>query len=125
MCTLALQACLVYGVGFGGIGAMLSLLVIDTFGAAHFGKIMGGIQTGVVRLLRRLPLPRISLGSDLALRCVQAIPSITAPILGGAVFDATGSYRIHFGITLPIFAVAMVLLMSGGPAVGKRGPRKR
>ena len=124
MCTLALQACLVYGVGFGGIGAMLSLLVIDTFGAAHFGKIMGGIQTGVVRL-RSCPLPRISLGSDLALRCVQAIPSITAPILGGAVFDATGSYRIHFGITLPIFAVAMVLLMSGGPAVGKRGPRKR
>ena len=57
-----------YGVGFGGIGAMLSLLVIDTFGAAHFGKIMGGIQTGVVRLLRLLPLPRISLGSDLALR---------------------------------------------------------
>ncbi len=46
-----MQACLVYGVGFGGIGAMLSLLVIDTFGAAHFG-IMGGIQTGVVRLLR-------------------------------------------------------------------------
>ena len=104
---------------------MLSLLVIDTFGAAHFGKIMGGIQTGVVRLLRIFPLPRISLDSDLALRCVQAIPSITAPILGGAVFDATGSYRIHFGITLPIFAVAMVLLMSGGPAVGKRGPRKR
>ena len=124
MCTLALQACLVYGVGFGGIGAMLSLLVIDTFGAAHFGKIMGGIQTGVVRL-RSCPLPRISLGSDLALRRDQAIPSITAPILGGAVFDATGSYRIHFGITLPIFAVAMVLLMSGGPAVGKRGPRKR
>ena len=123
MCTLALQACLVYGVGFGGIGAMLSLLVIDTFGAAHFGKIMGGIQTGVVRLL--CPLPRISPGSDLALRRDQAIPSITAPILGGAVFDATGSYRIHFGITLPIFAVAMVLLMSGGPAVGKRGPRKR
>ena len=124
MCTLALQACLVYGVGFGGIGAMLSLLVIDTFGAAHFGKIMGGIQTGVVRILP-FPLPRISLDSDLALRRDQAIPSITAPILGGAVFDATGSYRIHFGITLPIFAVAMVLLMSGGPAVGKRGPRKR
>ena len=125
MCTLALQACLVYGVGFGGIGAMLSLLVIDTFGAAHFGKIMGGIQTGVVRLRSCPSLCPAYPGSNLALRCVQAIPSITAPILGGAVFDATGSYRIHFGITLPIFAVAMVLLMSGGPAVGKRGPRKR
>ena len=56
------------GVGFGGIGAMLPLLIIETFGSESFGKIYGAIQTGV------------------------AIPALTAPILGGYVFDSTGSY---------------------------------
>ena len=81
------------GVGFGGVGAMLGLIVIDTFGIAHYGKIQGMIQMGV------------------------AIPSITAPILGGYVYDTTGSYRIHFGITTPVFALALVLLASGKPAI--------
>ncbi len=86
-------AFLLYGVGFGGVGAMLSLIVIDTFGTKHFGKIQGMIQLGV------------------------AFPSITAPILGGYVYDTTGNYHIHFAITIPIFTTSMMLLASGRPAV--------
>ena len=84
---------LLYGVGFGGVGAMLSLIVIYTFGSTHFGKIQGMIQLGV------------------------AFPSITAPILGGYIYDTTGNYRLHFAITIPIFVTSMMLLASGIPAV--------
>ena len=72
---------------------MLSLIVIDTFGSAHLGKIQGMIQLGVM------------------------LPSITAPILGGYIYDTTGNYHVHFAITIPIFVTSIVLLASGRPAV--------
>ena len=92
---------LLYGVGFGGVGAMLSLLVIDTFGATHFGKIQGMIQLGV------------------------AFPSISAPILGGYIYDTTGNYHLHFAITIPIFVTSMLLLASGRPAVRAVASKQR
>jgi hypothetical protein len=63
---------------------------MDTFGNAHFGKISGAIQTG------------------------YAVPSIVAPILGGAVFDATGDYAGHVAITIPVFASAVRRMLEGG-----------
>ena len=71
--------------------------VLDPFAAVkHFGKINGMIQLGV------------------------AVPSIAAPILGGAVFDATGTYRLHFAITLPVFTLSLLLLAAGKPAVASQ-----
>lgn len=80
---------------------MLSLIVIDTFGMAHFGKIQGMIQLGV------------------------AVPSITAPILGGYIYDTTGNYHTHFAITIPIFVMSIVLLISGQPAVRTATPTRQ
>ena len=80
-------------VGFNGVGVMLYLVVIDTFGTKHFGKIQGMTQLGA------------------------AVLSVTAPILGGYICDTTWDYHMHFAITIPIFTTSMVLLALGRPAV--------
>ena len=70
----------VYGLGFGGIGALMPLLAMESFGAAHFGAVFGALTVG------------------------QIAPSLAGPLVAGALFDEYGSYVPGFG-----FGAAMLL----------------
>ena len=75
-----------YGAGLGGVGACLPLLTMETFGAAHFGKLYGFISM------------------------LFLLPSTVGPVLVGAVFDRTRSYGGGFLVVAGVFVVGIALL---------------
>jgi MFS family permease len=74
-----------YGFGHGGLWTLLSPVVAELFGIASHGAIFG-----MVYFL-------ITIGGTIG------------PILGGAIFDLTGSYQIVFTTCL-IFSIVAILL---------------
>jgi MFS family permease len=74
-----------YGFGHGGLWTLLSPAIAELFGTASHGAIFGMIYFF------------ITLGGTIG------------PILGGAIFDLTGSYQIVFSICL-IFTLAAIFL---------------
>jgi MFS family permease len=90
----------VYGIGFGATGALMPLVVADTFGLIAYATIFGAMQ--------------------LLLRAVNGgLP----PIVGYSV-DQTGSYEAAFVVT--IFALllgAVAVVFAGAPR--PRRPRSR
>ncbi len=82
-----------FGCGFGGIGPLMSLVVLETFGLKNFGSIQGAISL---------------VGS--------IVPTLIGPILAGALYDATLNYRTSFAIAAGIFAVGgLVVFVSKRP----------
>ncbi len=81
----------VFGLGFGGLGALIVLSITETFGLKAFGSIMG-----IVSL-------------------ILTVPSATGPVLAGALYDATGSYRPSFGIVIAVFAAGIVCTLAAKP----------
>lgn len=78
---------IVFGLGFGGLGALIVLVVQQTFGLREFGSIMGVFQ-------------------------MASIVSISGgPLLAGAIHDRNGSYDAAFGIIIGIFVLGAVTLM--------------
>lgn len=86
----------VYGIAHGGFFTVMSPTVAEFFGTRVHGALFGTV---------------LLLGS---------IGGAIGPVLAGAVFDATGSYRIAFGVLLGM-AVAGLVLVSQLPPM--RGPR--
>lgn len=84
----------VFGLGFGALGAVMPLLVQETFGLRAFGTIFGLINFA-------------TLGSALA-----------GPLFVGASFEATGSYRFAFMTLSVIFVFAAVTVAFAGPYTG-------
>jgi MFS family permease len=80
-----------FGAGFGGIGPLMSLVVMETFGLRNFGSIQG-----VVAMV------------------LATVPVLIGPILAGSLFDLTGSYETSFWIASGIFAAGGVLVLSVG-----------
>jgi MFS transporter, OFA family, oxalate/formate antiporter len=78
-----------FGAGFGGIGPLMSLVVMETFGLRNFGSIQG-----VVAMV------------------LATVPVLIGPILAGSLFDLTGSYETSFWIVSGIFAAGGVLVLS-------------
>jgi MFS family permease len=78
-----------FGAGFGGIGPLMSLVVMETFGLRNFGSIQG-----VVSMV------------------LATVPVLVGPILAGSLFDLTGSYETSFWIVSGIFAAGGVLVLS-------------
>ncbi len=78
-----------FGAGFGGIGPLMSLVVMETFGLRNFGSIQG-----VVAMV------------------LATVPVLIGPILAGSLFDLTGSYATSFWIVSGIFAAGGVLVLS-------------
>ena len=76
-----------YGSGFGGVGALLPLVVIETFGSKSFGAINGAMNVGM------------------------AAPALIAPVVAGLCFDASGNYRLAFGLTIVVFGVGVLSLL--------------
>ena len=75
-----------FGFFLGGFGALFSIIVQDMFGIRHFGSIMGIINMATM----------VSFG--------------VGPLLAGASFDLTGSYRAAFMITAVLFAIGALAL---------------
>ena len=78
-----------FGAGFGGIGPLMSLVVMETFGLRNFGSIQG-----VVTMV------------------LATVPVLIGPIVAGSLFDLTGSYETSFWIVSGIFAAGGVLVLS-------------
>lgn len=76
----------IFGTGFGGLGALIVLVVQEAFGMKEFGGIMGLMQVGM-----------IASGTG-------------APLIAGAIHDSTGSFDNSFLIVVAIFILGIVAL---------------
>ena len=86
----------VFGLGFGGLGALALLVVQEMFGMKEFGGIMGIMQVGM-----------IASGTG-------------APMMAGAIHDASGSFDSAFLIVAAIFVVGIAALALARPIETQR-----
>ncbi len=90
--NLAFAAILFFGTGFGGIGPLMSLVILEAFGLKHYGTIQGAVTM-----------------------VLATVPVLIGPILAGQIYDATGSYANSFWIAAFIFAAGGVLVVLAKP----------
>ena len=76
----------IYSLGFGGLGALIVLVVQQTFGLREYASLMGLYQFA------------------------QIISISGGPVLAGRVHDETGSFNLAFAIIVGIFVFGMVTL---------------
>ena len=86
----------VFGLGFGGLGALALLVVQEMFGMKEFGGIMGIMQVGM-----------IASGTG-------------APMMAGAIHDSSGSFDSAFLIVAAIFVVGIAALVLARPIETER-----
>ena len=86
----------VFGLGFGGLGALALLVVQEMFGMKEFGGIMGIMQVGM-----------IASGTG-------------APMMAGAIHDSSGSFDSAFLIVAAIFVVGIAALSLARPIETER-----
>ncbi len=84
----------IYGVAFGGLGPLISLLVQDTFGLRHYASIQGLVGMASV------------------------VSFFAGPLMAGMIFDSTESYRITFTILAVLFIAGSVILTQARPPKG-------
>jgi cyanate permease len=90
---------LVFALGFGGLGALIVLVVQEAFGMKEFGGIMGVVQVGMI------------------------ISGTGAPLMAGAIHDLTGSFDTAFLIVGGIFVIAIVALLLARPVQSRSNGR--
>ena len=83
-----------FGLFMGAFGALVPLLVQETFGLRNFGTISGLISTASV------------------------VPFFAGPLLAGSSFDIADSYGPGFLIVAAMFALAIATLSQGGTVPG-------
>ena len=81
----------VFGLGFGALGALMTLFVQETFGVREFATIFGLVNF-------------FTQGA-----------SIVGPPLVGASFEATGGYELAFTVVAVLFVVAAALVFFAAP----------
>ena len=81
----------VFGTGFGGLGALIVLVVQEAFGMKEFGGIMGLMQVGMIA------------------------SSAGAPFMAGKIHDATDSFDLSFFVVVAIFLLGIVALALARP----------
>ena len=81
----------IFGVAFGGMGSLMTLLPLETFGIRAFASIFG--------LLSLLILPTALIG----------------PPLTGYAFDVTGSYTIAFYVIAALLVIGSISLWFAAP----------
>jgi len=82
-------ACGLYGAGFGGVGAVLPLVAMETWGAESFGRVYGQISF------------------------LNLVPATLGPFIAGQSYDTKASYKPAFGIAVAVFACAAGSLLVG------------
>ncbi len=81
----------VFGLGFGGLGALIVLTVTEMFGLRAFGSIMGLVSVALT------------------------VPQFAGPIIAGTLYEATESYRLSFGIVIVVFAAGIACVLAARP----------
>ena len=81
----------IFGTGFGGLGALLVLVVQEVVGMKQFGTVMGVVQTASV------------------------LSFAGGPLLAGIVHDAGGGYGPAFLVFAGLFIVGALLLIAARP----------
>lgn len=81
----------IFGIAFGGMGSLMTLLPLETFGIRAFASIFG--------LLSLLILPTALIG----------------PPLTGYAFDVTGSYTIAFYVIAALLVIGSIALWFAAP----------
>ncbi len=76
----------VFSLGFGGLGALIVLVVQQTFGLREYGSLMGVFQLA------------------------QIVSIAGGPVLAGQVHDRTGSFDLAFAVIIAIFIVGMITM---------------
>jgi predicted MFS family arabinose efflux permease len=89
----------VYGVGFGAVGAVQPLVIAETFGLVTFGLVFGTLQ--------------------MLLRAVQS----GVPFFVGSSVDATGSYEVAFVFTMAAICLGAVAACFARPQEQARKER--
>ena len=85
---VAWAAVLVFGLGFGGMGALIPLTLAEAFGLRSFGTIMGFVSVAGI------------------------MPQLAGPLVAGYIFDQRGSYTIPFGIIVGMFILGALALLA-------------
>ena len=88
----------VFGTGFGGLGALLLLVVQEAFGLKAFGSIMGVFQMAMI-------------GSFAG-----------GPALAGWLHDRSGSFTSAFLIIAALFVAAIICLAAAGDRTSQQPP---
>jgi len=85
---------IIHGLAYGGAFASFNIIIAETFGVTHMGKILGLISMG------------------------GAVGGILGPWIAGYVFDTTGSYSVAFLIAAGscVLTVVCLLFMRKHPA---------
>lgn len=83
---LILVGIFVYSLGFGGLGALIVLVVQQTFGLREYASLMGLYQFA------------------------QIVSIAGGPVLAGRVHDETGSFDLAFATIVGIFVLGMIAL---------------
>lgn len=81
---------ILFGLGFGARGPIITAMMADRFQGKHFGSIYGFINIG------------------------NGIGGALGPWLGGFLYDLTGSYRIPFFICIPALVLACIFFWIAG-----------
>jgi len=76
---------IIFGIGFGGLGALISLNITECFGMKSLGTIFG------------------------ALSFLGVWAAVSAPWMMGRIFDATSSYRNAHAIVIVVFFIGLTL----------------
>lgn len=75
-----------FGLSWGGIGVISTALIVDMFGGRNLGIIMGAIDIGF------------------------QVGAAIGPVVGGFVFDVTGTYTVAFAIGAAAMLVTALLI---------------
>ena len=75
-----------FGLSWGGIGVISTALIVDMFGGRNLGIIMGAIDVGF------------------------QVGAAIGPVVGGFVFDVTGTYTVAFAIGAAAMLVTALLI---------------
>ncbi len=79
---------IIFGIGFGGLGALIVLVVQETFGLREFGSLMGVFQMANI------------------------IAIAGGPWLAGEVHDRYGNFDLAFAIIIGIFILGIITLVA-------------
>ena len=89
--ALAWPAVILFGSGYGGLGALIPLVVAESFGLRRFGSLLGLVNLASI------------------------LPVVAGPLMAGAIFDHTGSYNLSFTITVGFFVVGALCMLIARP----------
>ncbi|MBI4305619.1 MAG: MFS transporter [Chloroflexi bacterium] len=84
-------AVVVFGLGFGGMGALIPLTVAEAFGMRAFGSIMGLVNM------------------------IGIVPQLVGPPVAGLLFGVTGSYALPFAIIIGFFMAGALSFWAAKP----------